>query len=195
MRELSSIEDETAAQVATSVRERRERLGLTLRALAARSGVSPSMISDIERRTKSPTISTLAALAKALDVSVAALVDRPLPAVKRLRIVRAADRAAAADPASGVRRESFGPALAGSRIEFLRCIVPPHGVAGPFPAHDSGTIEHVQLAAGSIRLILGADSVLLQPGDSCSCLADLPHSFDNREGAVEAVLYVVIEPP
>jgi transcriptional regulator with XRE-family HTH domain len=191
---LSSIDD-TTKQVAQAIRNRRERLGLTLRALAAKSGVSSSMISDIEREAKSPTISTLSALAEALEVPLAALVTTPTPSARRMRVVRASERSEFVDPVSGARRDSFGPAVAGSKVEFLRYAVPPRTVAGPFPAHENGTIEHVHLAAGSVRVMLGADAVALRTGDSCTCLADAPHGFDNSEGEVEALVYLVIEPP
>jgi transcriptional regulator with XRE-family HTH domain len=192
---LSAIGDRVTTRVAQAIRKRRQQLGLTLRALAAKSGVSSSMISDIERKTKSPTISTLSALAEALEVPVAALVETPAPTTQRMRVVRASQRSEFIDPASGARRDSFGPAIAGSRVEFLRYAVPPRGVAGPFPAHASGTIEHVHLASGSVRVVLGTDAATLDAGDSCTCLADAPHSFDNSEGEVEALIYLVIEPP
>jgi len=195
MANLSSIKDVLAARVAQAISGRREQLGLTLRALAARSGVSSSMISDIERGTKSPTISTLSALAEALAVPISALVESPTSASRRFRVVRASECVAFIDPASGARRDSLGPALAGSKVEFLRYAVPPHTVAGPFPAHASGTIEHIHLAAGRLRVMLGTDAVMLEAGDNCTCLADTQHGFDNREGAVEALLYLIIEPP
>jgi transcriptional regulator with XRE-family HTH domain len=191
----SSIEDNVTTRVAQAIKGRREQLGLTLRALAARSGVSSSMISDIERGAKSPTISTLASLGEALAVPISALVDRTTPAVRRMRVVRATERSGAIDPASGARRDDFGPALAGSRVEFLRYTVPPRAVAGPFAAHATGTIEHIHLAAGRLRVTLGNDAVMLGAGDSCTCLADATHGFDNSESNVEAQLYLVIEPP
>ena len=195
MRHISVIEDKIARQVAAAVGGRREQLGLTLRELAARSGVSTSMISDIERGTKSPTISTLSALAGALAVPISALVDSATSAASRLHVVRASERVAVVDPASGATRDSFGPSLAGSKVEFLRYVVPAHAVAGPFAAHASGTIEHVHLAAGSIRVVLGTEAVILEAGDSCSCLADMPHSFDNQDGEIEALIYLVSESP
>ena len=57
---------------------------------------------------KSPTISTLSALAEALAVPISALVDGTTSAARRLHVVRAAERLAFIDPASGARREVFG---------------------------------------------------------------------------------------
>src|SRR5258708_33716770 len=133
MASLSSIKDNIATRVAQAISGRREQLGLTLRALAARSGVSSSMISDIERGTKSPTISTLSALAGALAVPISALVDSTTSPTRRLHVVRASERLAFIDPASGARRDSFGPALAGGKVEFLAYAVPPPAATRPFP--------------------------------------------------------------
>jgi mannose-6-phosphate isomerase-like protein (cupin superfamily) len=152
------------------------------------------MISDIERGAKSPTISTLSTLADALGVSISAVVDSAGPAA-RLHVIRASERSRLVDPTSGARRDDFGPALVASGIQFVRYTVPPHSMAGPFPAHATGTIEHIHLAQGSIRVVLGTDAAMLQTGDSCTCLADAPHAFDNRKGDIEALIYVVIESP
>jgi transcriptional regulator with XRE-family HTH domain len=190
---MSTIEDEASRQVAQAVREQRERLGLSLRALAVKSGISTSMISDVERGTKSPTIATLSALARGLGVTVATLVAGcELP---RFQIVRASEQVDVVDPVSGARRRSFGPTLVASKIEFMRYVVRPHTIAGPFEPHGAGTIEHMHLAAGRIDVTFGADQMTLETGDSCSYLADAPHRFDNRDGDAEALIYIVVEHP
>ena len=187
--------DNITTFVAQAVRDRRERLGLTLRGLASKSGVSSSMISDIERGAKSPTIAILFALAQALGVPISALVDRAAQPAARIHAMRAAENPEFVDPASGTRRKSSGPALAGSKVELLRYAVPPHTVAGPFAAHAAGTIEHMFLAQGRICVKYGTEAAMLEAGDSCTCLADAPHSFDNREGEAEALIYIAVERP
>ena len=67
---MSTIANKLAKRVGGAVKARREELKLTLRALASRSRISASMISDIERGAKSPTVATLAVLASALEVPV-----------------------------------------------------------------------------------------------------------------------------
>jgi mannose-6-phosphate isomerase-like protein (cupin superfamily) len=104
------------------------------------------------------------------------------------------ERSRTIDPKSGVARESFGPTIEGSKVEVLRFVIPPSSIAGPFPPHPRGTIEHVHVASGSIRMLVGPESAALGRGDSCTCFADAPHSFDNRKGKREALLYVVVEP-
>jgi transcriptional regulator with XRE-family HTH domain len=188
---LSTIKDSTTMRVGRTVKARREQLGLSARALAMRSGISSSMISDIERGAKSPTIATLSMLAGALRVPLADLVSGEATAM-RIHVVRGAERRAVVDT-GGARRDSFGPAMAGSRVEFLRYAVPPHTTAGPFAAHGRGTIEHVHVAAGAVRVVFGDEAVRLEAGDSCSSCADAPHLFDNTDGTVEALIYLVVE--
>jgi len=181
------------AQIAEAVKVRRQALGLTMRRLAQRSGVSASTISDIERGAKSPTISTLSSLAEALGVPLSALVGMDSAAQRRIHVTRGSERPTEVDPVTGARRASFGPGPAESKVEFLRYAVPPHTTAGPFVAHTAGTIEHVHVAAGAVRVVFGDEAVSLDAGDSCSCLADRPHVFDNADGEVEALIYLVIE--
>jgi quercetin dioxygenase-like cupin family protein len=151
------------------------------------------MISDVERVAKSPTISTLAALSEALEMPLSTLVESRAPA--RMRVVKAAERQWLVEPGTGAKRDRFVPTVAGSEVEFLRYVVPPHTLAGPFPAHAPGTIEHVYLAAGTVRVTLGNDVADLEAGDSCSCYADMPHGFDNRVSEIPAELIIVVEPP
>ncbi|MBC9877758.1 cupin domain-containing protein [Bradyrhizobium sp. INPA01-394B] len=168
-------------------------MSLSVRALASRSGVSSSMISDVERAAKSPTISTLAALSEALEMPLSTLVESPEPT--RLRVVKAAERQWLVEPGTGAKRDRFMPTVAGSEVEFLRYVVPPKTLAGPFPAHAPGTIEHVYLVSGALQITLGNDVADLKAGDSCSCYADLPHGFDNRHSKTPAELIIVVEPP
>jgi len=192
---LSTKADNISARVAQAVKQRREQMELTLRDLASRSGVSASTISDIERGAKSPTIATLDALAQALGLPMSAFADSGASPVPRVHVVRAAERPKLVDAKSGATRDSFGPTLPGSKVEFLSYLVPPRKVAGPFAAHVSGTIEHMYLAAGKIRVVFGNETIALEAGDSCTCIADTTHHFDNRESKVEALIYLVVEQP
>ncbi len=192
---MSTIADKVLAQVASAVKDRREQMGMTLRALASRSGVSSSMISEIERGAKSPTISTLSALAQALGVPISALVEGAAPATERIQVVRASEQSELVDSGSGARRKAYRPPLRGSKVEFIRYVVPAKKIAGPFAGHREGTIEHMHVAAGNIRVVFGTDTVDLKTGDNCSCLADIPHHFDNRQSKRAALIYIVVEQP
>ncbi len=188
---MSAKEDKMAVRVGAAVKSLRERQHLSLRELAARSGVSPSMISDIERGRKSPTISTLGMLADALQTPTSSLIEEAGSAPRRIHVLRPSKRAV--ERTRRARRESLAYDPLCKKVQFIRYTVAPHTTAGPFPAHPRGTVEHIHVVSGALRLVCGDDEARLEAGDSCSCLADAPHLFDNSGGRAEASMYLVIE--
>jgi transcriptional regulator with XRE-family HTH domain len=187
---MSIIEDDISLRTGRAVKRQREAAGLSLRMLAARSGVSPSMISDIERGTKSPTVTTIVRIAQALGVTAADLIDAGAEAGSRIRILRRGEGAVGDHPAPW---ESLGPAGPGSRIDFVRIHIPPATVLGPSAAHAPGTVEHMHVAAGAVRVSVGDETAELAAGDSCSCRTDVPHGVANPDPSVEAVIYLIVE--
>ncbi|MDB5073562.1 MAG: helix-turn-helix protein [Candidatus Eremiobacteraeota bacterium] len=181
-----------ALAVGRQIREIREARTLSLRALAEASGVSRSMLSDIERGAKSPTIALLAAISEGLDVPLSALVggggSRSSISVQ---VVRAADQRTISDP-SGVRRTTLGMLHDDSSVEFVRFELPPRTVSGTFAPHKPGTLERIYIERGTLDVHFGDEQVRLQAGDTLSYEAAVPHSFANVSGKI-AVLYLVIE--
>src|ERR1700745_1378851 len=105
--------DATAAQLGRRVRELRPRSGLTLEALAQRTGVSRAMLSKLERGAASPTVGVASRVAQVLAVSLGELVG--LEAQRAAVLVPASRRMVFTDPASGVPRHIF-PALDGGAL-------------------------------------------------------------------------------
>src|SRR5438876_6466125 len=79
------------------IRNERRAAGITVRGLAARTGLSPSLISQVERGRATPSVATLWAIARELGLSVAALFND--------------DADAGADAAENGRRRSTAPPL------------------------------------------------------------------------------------
>ena len=83
-------------QIAASLRNERERLGLSLSEVAKRAGIAKSTLSQLEGATGNPSVETLWAIGVALGVPFSRLVDPPKPG-ERLqsgcgaRLRRAAD--------------------------------------------------------------------------------------------------------
>jgi transcriptional regulator with XRE-family HTH domain len=187
---MSTLEDAAISlRTGRAVKQQREALGLSLRTLAARSGISSSMISDIERGTKSPTVVTVVRLAQALGVDAATLVDGAGPA-PRIRILRRDEGAGGEHPA---RWKSLSPAARDSRIDIVRFQIPPATSLGPANAHAPGTVEHMHVAAGTVRVTVGDETAELAAGDSCSCRTDVPHEVANPDPSAEALIYVIVE--
>jgi transcriptional regulator with XRE-family HTH domain len=187
---MSTLGDEISLRTGRAVKQQREAAGFSLRALASRSGISSSMISDIERGTKSPTVTTVVRLAEALGVSAAALIDGGTNPASRIHILRRGEGAVGEHPAPW---ESLRPVTPGSRIDFVRYHIPPSTVLGPATAHAPGTMEHMHVAAGAVRVTVGDETAELAAGDSCSCRTDAPHGVENADPSVEALIYLIVE--
>ena len=66
---------EELKNLSTFVKSRRKALGLSQEAFAERSGLSLTLLRDIERKKANPTLSTLVKIAEVFDMSVAELLD------------------------------------------------------------------------------------------------------------------------
>jgi transcriptional regulator with XRE-family HTH domain len=187
---MSTLEDEISLRTGRAVKQQREAAGFSLRVLAARSGISSSMISDIERGAKSPTVTTLVRIAQALAVTAAVLIDGGTDPAPRIRVLRRGEGKSGEHPAHW---ESLGPAAPGSRIDFVRYQIPPSTVLGPSAAHASGTVEHMHVATGTVRVTVGDETAELAAGDSCSCRTDAPHGVENPDPSIEALIYLIVE--
>ncbi|MGZ3561544.1 MAG: helix-turn-helix domain-containing protein [Vulcanimicrobiaceae bacterium] len=173
------------------LRARRKASGLTLRALAARAGISASMISDTEHGTKSASISVLVALAEALGTTLSALLGEGEPRQPSMLHLSRAEQRVVINP-NGARREHFEPPVAGSRLEFLRFVLPAGADTGDLVPH-AGSIEHAHISSGVVEAWSGSERIVAQAGDTIVFRSDQRHGYRNA-GDVEASLYVVIEP-
>ena len=154
--------------------------GLSLDALAARSGVSRSNISLIERGQSSPTATVLDKLSAALGVTLAALFDaEPAAAAPPSPLARRADQPLWTDPASGYRRRNLSP-QGPAPVQLVEVEFPP----GQHVAYETGprpadVHQQVWLISGAMQLTVGPDTWLLQAGDCLAMRLDQPILFHN----------------
>jgi transcriptional regulator with XRE-family HTH domain len=200
-------------QMGERLRKSRLARGLTLRELATRLGVSPSMISQIETGRASPSVSTLYAIATELDVSLdEVLFNDRRPASARPTPSKAAkesDSAAASEDtgaqllqpkatrkkirlASGVTWERLTK-LSDPETEFLYVTYEVGGASSnedDFQRHAGHEWGYV--LEGNLDIRIGFDDYLLGPGDSISFDSTIPHRLANAGGgAVHAIWFVL----
>lgn len=175
--------------VGQRIREVRERQALSLKALAARCGLSLNAISRIERGESSPTVSSLHRLASALDVPITDFFGgtRGLSTVVVRRTERPRTRG------DGCLLESLGTGLPGQRLEpFLMTLLPGAASAQQEIVHAGE--EFAFCVEGEVEYHVGADSHRLEVGDSVLFRADQPHLCRNT-GLEKAVVLFVIRAP
>lgn len=188
-----NVADKTLARfIGTRIKELRDRQDLSLRELAAQSGVSAAMISEIERAKKTPTIAVLTALATALAVPAAYLFEKEQP-IARLSVTRRDDHRTV-QIAPGMINVVLGHPLGGSNLHFVRLEITNQAPLAPVSPHPLGSIERAHVASGRVELTVDDEKVHLETGDSCAFLADRRHSYRNT-GRSTAKVYLVVEFP
>ena len=177
------------SRIASRVRSLRTDLGLTLDTLAAKSDVSRSMLSLVERGESSPTAVVLDKIASALGVSLATLFDDAGAPVSP--VSRPADRPPWRDPQSGYVRRNISPANFPSPIQIVEVVLPAGArVAYENAARDAGIHQQVWVQEGSVEVTLGRVTHRLAEGDCLAMQLNEPSAFRNRTR--KAARYIVV---
>ena len=172
------------ATIASALRRERERVGISLAELARRAGLAKSTLSQLESGTGNPSVETLWSLGVALGVPFSRLVEPPAPLI---RVVRAGE---------GPRLQSdhadfFATLLtAGSthaRRDLYVMELEPGG-SRQADAHLPGSIEHLVVAAGRLRVGPEHEEIDLRAGDYVTFPGDVPHRYQALEPGTWAVL-------
>jgi transcriptional regulator with XRE-family HTH domain len=165
-------------------------MGLSLRDLAERSGVSAPMLSQVERGETSPTLAVARRIATGLDLSLSQLLR--LDEDGHVVIVRRGQ--GRKRRRGGHRVEELTPALPGQRADVsLHRLAPgaaTRGVDDP-PIHEPGSRETAVVLQGTATLAVDGERHELRTGDSVTFDADLAHRFEN-DGDEPAELLAVV---
>jgi transcriptional regulator with XRE-family HTH domain len=161
------------------LRSVRERRGLTLKEVAAKAGVSESLVSQIERNKVSPSIDTLLQIADVLDIDYEHLFS-DYHQKRKVAIVRSADRGSIhrnkviIHQLSAARDISKDPG-----VEAFLFEIEPEGETGNREYGHSGW-ELGIIIEGRAELQYGNETYLLNPGDTIAFPSDIPHVFKNN---------------
>lgn len=180
--------DDILQRLPTRLREARRAQGLSLDAVAKLSGVSRSMVSQIERGESSPTIATLWNLTRALQVDFAGLLDAKPDGV-RIELLRAAEVPTIDNRGLHCRLRILSPPEEAGRHEVYDLSLGDGGALDSQP-HTRGAREHVTVIEGVLEVRSGDRVETLRAGDTARYPADVPHALRAVEGAARAFLVV-----
>jgi transcriptional regulator with XRE-family HTH domain len=177
-------------RIAERVREFRGAGGLSLDALAAKSGVSRSMISLIERGESSPTAVVLDKLAVGLGVTLASLFNpRSGAAAPKEPVARRGDQPQWQDPGSGYWRRNVSPSWVSQPMQIVEVHFPAKARVA-FESADPRTCQQIWLLDGAIDVTQGEVRHRLREGDCLAMQLDRPAIFHNPTG--KAARYAVV---
>lgn len=184
------------------IRDARNRAGMSVRALAGKVDVSPSFVSQIENGKSQPSVATLYAFARVLDISVDDLFGElgiaedsaehpgegegmhpadawvPSEFSSRVSVIHPAHRSHL-DMADGVRWERLA-ATPERGVAFMRIIYAPgaESTADGHPvAHDG--YEYGYVLAGVLEVTVGAEMFVLRAGETIGFDSTIPHVLRN----------------
>jgi transcriptional regulator with XRE-family HTH domain len=185
-----SIEEEIGAQV----RRFRRSMDLTVAQLGMNAGISAGMLSKIENGTISPSLSTLCALAKALNVSMSSLFAeseerRDCSFVKAGQGVRIERRGTKA----GHLYDLLGHSLAGE-IGVEPFLITLKRDGHPYTNFRHAGVEFIYMLSGKVRYRHADGTYLLEPGDALFFDAAARHGPEELIEAPMQYLSIIIYP-
>lgn len=171
------------------VKKLRADRGWSLEELASVSGVSRSMLSEIERERANPTLSVTYRIARAFGLTLQNLIESA-DSASSIQVTRADDRAQVFRSDKQCQIRTLSPLNLEKDIEFYEVRLPVDGALTSQP-HVDGTREFLIVKNGEVGLQSGNFNELLTKGDSATYRADVAHSITNS-GNQESVLFLVV---
>ncbi|NOR62713.1 MAG: helix-turn-helix domain-containing protein [Rhodobacteraceae bacterium] len=180
---------EITARLASRLKEERAAKGLSLDALAKLSGVSRSMLSQIERGESSPTVASLWNLTRALNVDFSTLLDQESELEHPIKeIVTSDNTPEIRNRAAGcvVRILSAPDEVGGTEVYDIRFQAGARLESAP---HKKGCIEHLTVLEGQLEVMSDSETATVSLGDTIRYAGDMEHTI--RAQAAARVLLIV----
>lgn len=182
-----------APDISPTLRRLRQDRKLTLEKLASASGVSRSMLSQIERGEANPTFATLWNLTQALGVELSELSGGDVVEVHHEAVdvmqPHFTPEIRSQDGLCTLR--ILSPAGQVGAIEWYEVVMQP-GAALRSEPHAGGAAEHFTALDGSFRITSGAAESVLAAGATARYRADVRHAIENTGRGVARGLLVVV---
>lgn len=172
--------------IAQNVKKLREKRKLTLDAALEITGVSRSMLAQIEKGDVNPTISVLWKIANGYKVSFTSIIEEPPQ--ETVSILRAAEPLLE-DGGLYLNYPAFAFDEA-KQFETYRIVIKPQGSLSAQP-HLKGAQEYITVFAGQAEITVAGQTYNLMEGDSIRFKADVPHAYYNG-GGTDTVLSMLI---
>lgn len=173
--------------VGSRLRQLRTDRGLSLRALAEKSGLSINTLALIENQKTSPSVSTLQQIAVALQIPITAFFETIVPKSSIAHVK--ANRRPRATFEHG-RLEDLGAGMTERVVEPFVVQLEPLTSSGPNPIVHTG-YEFVFCLSGRLAYTIDNQTFLLEQGDSLLFESHLPHRWQNVEESPAQALLVL----
>ena len=177
-------------KIGSRVRSLRRERGLTIEQVAAATGLTKGFISQLERDRTSPSLSSIARICDALGVRLSHVFERePQPA-----LVRRDER-----PEIDTYFPTHNYLLSSQeerRFQAIESVVAPGAGAGDELYSLPGDVEFVYVLEGSLELVIGEETHVLEEGDALTYDLSRPHTWRNASASEQLrVLWLAVPNP
>ncbi|MTH54869.1 helix-turn-helix domain-containing protein [Bacillus mangrovi] len=176
--------------LARNLKAIREQHNLSLERVAELTGVSKTMIGQIERGGSSPTITTVWKIANGLKVSFSSLIHQQQPDTE---VVKKDSVNMLSIDKGRYRVFPYFPFEDERRFEMYSVEIDPEGYLDS-ESHNPGTEEFITVFDGELTVRIKQNEHTIKAGDSIRFKADGPHSYHN-DGETPVRLSMVIYYP
>lgn len=174
--------DRAVAEVPARLKSVRTRRGMTLMEVADQTGISKSTLSRLETGHRRPTLELLLTLSVTYRVPLDDLVGAPEVGDPRIRLRPGHVKGRTVIPLS---REP-------GSMQAWKIVIPTSKVEPEPRAHDGH--EWIYVLSGRVRLVLGADDWVLEPGEVAEFDTTVPHWFGSTGEAPAEMLSIFGRP-
>ena len=176
--------------VAQNIKRLREENKLSMEELSRLSGVSKSMLAQIERGDGNPTISTLWKISNGMKVPFDALTIRPKSPYE---LVKLSDTQPLYEDGGNVRNYPVFPDDEDRRFAAYYLELDPGSYWESEP-HLKGTEEFITIFSGTMEILADSRKFQVQKGESIRFKADTAHSYKNI-GEEMTILHMILFNP
>jgi len=162
----------------------------SLQSLADRSGVSRSMISQVESGQKSPTIMILAKLAEAMNISLEDFVKDPKH-LSDTQVLNSSKDNIVSKKGSAFVCHQLAIKSSASLADFYQFYFIEHGKTSFSANPAANSIKYLWLEHGVLTIYLSSRKIQLVTGQGVKFDASIPHRFENQYGLLAKGTFLV----
>ncbi len=180
-------EEKLEETLGNRLRELRRQQGLSLRALAEKSGLSANTLSLIENGKTSPSVATLQQIAIALNIPITAFFEVK---VNRDPVIHTKHDQRNGNAFLHGKLEELGTGIGNEGLQPFVISFDPRSDSGPQPLTHEGS-EFIYCLSGRVIYNVIGEEYTLEPGDSLLFSSKMPHTWFNPLEEVSKVIIVM----
>ncbi|KGJ94009.1 helix-turn-helix domain-containing protein [Colwellia psychrerythraea] len=162
----------------------------SLQSLADRSGVSRSMIAQVESGQKSPTIMILAKLANSMNISLEDFVKNPKNLHETQVLISTKENIVSKKESAFICHQLTARSST-SLTDFYQFYFTEHGKTSFSANPISDSLKYLWVEQGELTIYLSSKKIQLKAGQGAKFNASIPHRFVNQHGQLVKGTFLV----